>query len=107
MSTKSTNAWYFGAQFLLKAWSVCNVTQLYVLNDSDYEDKYDKYEQFTTSNKCQLDMSLCAPLLPSVYLCYPKIQLTNNVTKPLLHWGKSPICAQNWTIQSPTVTSEA
>ena len=39
MVTKSTNACYFGAHLLPKAWYVCDVTQLYVWNYFEYENK--------------------------------------------------------------------
>ena len=58
---------------------------------------------FTTSKKSQLDRSLYAPLLPSVSLCYPQIQFTNNVITTLLDRGKSPICANEWKIQLSTL----
>ena len=37
----TTNYWSFGDHILPKSWYVYNVTQLYVWNDSESEDKYD------------------------------------------------------------------
>ena len=42
MATESTNAWFCGVHLWTKEWWVYNLIQLYVVNDSDCEDKYDK-----------------------------------------------------------------
>ena len=42
METELTNAWSFGYHIITKAWYAYNVIQLYVSNDSESEDKYDK-----------------------------------------------------------------
>ena len=54
---------FFVLTYLSKSWYVCNMTQFYVLNDCESENKYDKVEieaiflleTYTTENKLQLD----------------------------------------------------